>query len=152
LQTAFHTAIHAFNVRGVKHFANISDPQIPAALAPVVAGVSSLNDFKPAPNLVKGPAAHWNSAAGRFQPEFTASISGANYLFVTPGDAATIYNSPNSMNTKLPNGQAPYDGTGVAIGVIGTTALDNSGLWYRSLFGLPNAATSSMVIDGDPEI
>ena len=49
VRSAFRTAIHYFDVRGVRHIANRSDPQIPAALAPAVAGVVSLNDFKPHP-------------------------------------------------------------------------------------------------------
>jgi pro-kumamolisin-like protein len=46
---AFRTEIHYFDVRGVRHIANLSNPQIPAALAPAVAGIVSLNDFKPRP-------------------------------------------------------------------------------------------------------
>ena len=46
---AFRTAIHYFDVRGVRHIANLSNPQIPTALAPAVAGIVSLNDFKPRP-------------------------------------------------------------------------------------------------------
>ena len=149
VQAAFHTAIHRFNIHGAQHFANIADPQIPAALAPVVAGVSSLNDFKPTPNLVKGPVAQWNTQAGRFIPELTATVSGNKYLFVTPGDAATIYNSPNNMNAKFANGQTAYDGTGVVIGVVGTTGLDNTGTWYRTLFGLPAATNNAIIFDGD---
>ena len=149
VEAGFHTAIHTFNVQGRRHYANISDPQIPAALAPVVAGVTSLNDFKPTPNFVKGPAAHWNVKEGRFIPELTGTVSGTQYLFVTPGDAATIYNSPNSMNAKLASGQTAYDGTGVIIGVVGTTSLDNSGVWYRTLFGVPDATNNAIIIDGD---
>src|SRR5580698_1336221 len=44
---ALHTSIHNLNVKGVHHVANFNDPQIPAALAPVVAGVVSLHDFEP---------------------------------------------------------------------------------------------------------
>jgi subtilase family serine protease len=47
VRAAFHTEIHNLEVNGVAHIANMSDPQIPAALAPVVAGIVSLNDFKP---------------------------------------------------------------------------------------------------------
>src|SRR5581483_275822 len=36
VRDAFHTEIHAFNVRGESHIANSGDVQIPAALAPVV--------------------------------------------------------------------------------------------------------------------
>ena len=46
VQQAFHTAIHSYVMaNGEQHWANSTDPQIPAALAPVVAGVSSLNNF-----------------------------------------------------------------------------------------------------------
>jgi subtilase family serine protease len=38
VRAAFHTEIHRLNVKGEKHVANMSDPKIPAALAPAVAG------------------------------------------------------------------------------------------------------------------
>ena len=47
VRAAFHTEIHQLNVNGVKHIANVSDPKIPAALAPAVVGVVSLHDFLP---------------------------------------------------------------------------------------------------------
>ena len=43
VRAAFHTEIHAFDVDGERHFANVSDPQIPAALAPAVAGIVALH-------------------------------------------------------------------------------------------------------------
>ena len=43
------TEIHKFRVNGEDHWANTSDPQIPAALAPVVAGFASLNNFPESP-------------------------------------------------------------------------------------------------------
>ena len=49
VQQAFHTHIHQLNVEGEKHIANVSNPQIPAALAPAIAGIVSLNDFRPRP-------------------------------------------------------------------------------------------------------
>ena len=49
LREAFHTEIHQLEVNGEPHISNMSDPQIPAALAPVVKGIFSLNDFKPHP-------------------------------------------------------------------------------------------------------
>jgi hypothetical protein len=45
VRDAFRTEIHRYIVNGAEHFANSSDPQIPAALAPVVAGVVSLHNF-----------------------------------------------------------------------------------------------------------
>ena len=44
---AFQTEIHHLQVKGEKHIGNISDPRIPAALAPVVIGIVSLHDFRP---------------------------------------------------------------------------------------------------------
>src|SRR5208282_4885324 len=42
VRQAFHTEIHQYVVNGQAHWANASNPQIPAALAPVVAGINSL--------------------------------------------------------------------------------------------------------------
>ena len=41
VQEAFHTAIHQYVVHGETHWANASDPSIPAALTPAVAGILS---------------------------------------------------------------------------------------------------------------
>ena len=49
VREAFHTEIHHLNVNGTKHIANMSDPRIPAALAPAVVGIVSLHDFRPHP-------------------------------------------------------------------------------------------------------
>ena len=47
VREAFHTEIHYLEVNGQRHIANMSDPQIPEALAPAVAGVVSMHDFRP---------------------------------------------------------------------------------------------------------
>jgi Pro-kumamolisin, activation domain len=47
IRDTFHTEIHYLDVRGKTHFANMSDPSIPAALAPVVVGVVSMHNFMP---------------------------------------------------------------------------------------------------------
>ena len=46
VRNAFHTEIHKFVVNGEEHFANVSDPAIPEALSPVVAGVAALHNFR----------------------------------------------------------------------------------------------------------
>ncbi len=135
---AFRTSIHRYLIGGESHLANATDPVIPAALAPLVAGVASLHDFRPRPNLLKGPTATWNPAERRFQPDLTVTSGGSHYLFLAPGDAATIYDTPTSMNATLVAGHAQFDGSGVTIGIAGDTDLDFTGLLnYRSLFGLP---------------
>ncbi|UWZ83550.1 protease pro-enzyme activation domain-containing protein [Occallatibacter riparius] len=153
VEQAFRTSIHRFSIAGVEHLANVGDPQIPAALVPVIGGITSLNDFKPQPNIVTGPKAKWDANLRRFTPDLTISGSGTHYLLLGPGDAATIYNTPNSLNTRLASGQGPYDGTGVTIGVAGTTALTFVGdTFYRQMFGLEsfNIQGAVSVIDGNP--
>ena len=150
LQTAFHTAIRRYAIGTEEHWTNISDPMIPAALAPLVSGVASLNDFgKPRSYLVPGPKGKWNPTQHSFEPELTVTSGGTNYLFVAPGDAATIYDAPDSFNTKLQAGQTAYDGTGVTIGIVTNSDLNyDSFANYRALFGLSNLPLS-IVVDGN---
>ena len=56
VEEAFHTSIHSYLVNGKQHWANAADPQIPSALTPVVAGVASLNSFKPKAQYKRGPS------------------------------------------------------------------------------------------------
>ena len=70
VQEAFHTEIHQYAVNGEQHWANASDPQIPTALAPVVAGVNSLYDFASEPahhvvGRVLKVQGHGENSAGR---------------------------------------------------------------------------------------
>ena len=56
VREAFHAEIHNLEVNGEQHIANMSDPRIPAALAPAVVGVVSLNNFMPRPLNKPRPA------------------------------------------------------------------------------------------------
>jgi len=87
VRNAFHTEIHQYNVNGNEHIANATDPEIPAALAPVVVGFVSLNDFRPKAMVAKP------------RPNLTFKCTGCpdgfDNLVVyleTPPDFATIYN------------------------------------------------------------
>jgi len=79
LREAFRTDIHYLEVDGVRHYANMNDPEIPAALAPAVAGLVSLHDFRPRPML-------------RMRPKYTYTDSNGTFQAVTPADLAAIYN------------------------------------------------------------
>ncbi|MGC2620795.1 MAG: protease pro-enzyme activation domain-containing protein, partial [Acidobacteriaceae bacterium] len=120
IQNTFHTAIHTYAVNGQTHFANATDPQIPAALAPVIAGVGPLNDFHPKPNYIRGQNGHWDPSTHSIQPGLTLLEGTEPFLFVDPADAATIYDTPNkNLNLKFPANGTNYDGTGVTIGIAG---------------------------------
>ena len=49
IQKALHTEIHRFLVEGKMHYANATDPTIPAALADMVRFFRGLDDFEPEP-------------------------------------------------------------------------------------------------------
>lgn len=90
VRQAFHTDLHKFVVNGQAHWANISDPQIPAAIAPVVDGLTSLHSFfkKPMHVIVR--------ASTQVQvhpgPKPSVSFAGGNFGMI-PSDWATIYNA-----------------------------------------------------------
>ena len=50
VRRAFATEIHALEVDGSPHYANVGNPRIPSALSPAVHGVVALHDFRPRPN------------------------------------------------------------------------------------------------------
>lgn len=153
IQQAFHTSIHIFQVKGVSHFANTSDPQIPAALAPVIAGIAPLNDFRPKPGVVQGPRSHYSTAEHRIQPDLTLQDqNNNNYLVVDPADAATIYDAPNSVLNASYSG-TKYDGTGVKLGIVGVSNIEIQDIVnYRTAF-LGEASGSvnkpTVIVDGD---
>ena len=72
-------------MNGAKHIANMSDPRIPAALAPAVAGVVSLNNFMPRPMNQPRPAYTYPGC------DYLPGVPSDCYA-VVPGDLATIYN------------------------------------------------------------
>ena len=139
VEAAFHTEIHQYLVNGEWHFANATEPFIPAALAGVVSGISSLHNFSPKPRLV------------RPKPRVTSSVTG-NHL-MQPADFATIYNLTGLYNSGI-------DGTGQTIAVAGQTDLvtDNNGnfsdiVTFRQNSGLstpPNLVVQ--LVSSDPGI
>ena len=156
VEQAFHTEIHKYSVNGSDHWANVSDPQIPQALAPVVAGINSLHNF------LKAPAHHVAGAFSKsrttgevkaFQPGFTISdpsfCGGAgDCYFVGPNDFATIYNV-----LPLWNASSAIDGTGQNIAIIGRSDILLQDVRdFRTLFGLP-ANDPKFIVDGaDPGV
>lgn len=55
IKDAFHTEIHRYIAGGETHYANASDPAIPAALAPVVSLIRGLDDFRLPPGVRPKP-------------------------------------------------------------------------------------------------
>jgi len=141
IRNAFQTEIHSYIIEGEEHHANNRDPQIPAVLAPIVAGLVTLNDFPAKPHstllgtATVDPATHKITADWTFRQGLYA---------LAPGDFAVQYNL-NPVYT------AGTNGSGVTIGIIGASNVDPSVVaTYRSFFGLP-ANPVNIILDGaDP--
>ena len=118
IRQAFHTEIHYLDVNGKRHIANMSDPQIPKALAPALTGIISLHDFKPHAYYAK-----------RF-PDYTFSCDGSTCYALVPADFQTIYNL-NPVYT------AGITGAGITVAVVeDTNSYDNDWATYVKTFGL----------------
>src|ERR1700678_4129400 len=140
VQSAFHTAIHKYTINSQEHWANASDPSIPAALTPAVAGIASLNNFpKRAAHRFAGTFAR-DMATKKMKavtPEFTflGGCAGANTecYALAPYDFATIYN-------VLPLWNAGITGSGQTIAIVSDSDVNPADLTnFRSLFGLAAA-------------
>lgn len=143
IRSAFHTEIHTYSVNGEQRHANNLDPQIPAALAPLIAGITPMNDFQPKSYIKVLGKASYDPSTHKFVPNW-GFPNGQGLLNLGPGDFAVQYDL-NPLYT------AGVTGTGVTIGLIGASNVDPVVVaTYRSFFGLP-ASPVNVVIDGlDP--
>ncbi|MGH9759068.1 MAG: S53 family peptidase [Candidatus Acidiferrales bacterium] len=141
VQEAFHAAIHKYVVNGHEHWANSSNPSIPTALTPVVAGVSTLHNFFPKPASRSFGTFQRNKKTGevkRIRPQFSFPASGGcgelnstSCFAIGPSDFAAIYGVQSLWASGI-------DGTGVTIAVVGQSDINPADISdFRSLFGLP---------------
>ena len=150
VRQAFHTEIHKYVVDGKEHWANASNPQIPAALAPVVAGFASLNNFPRNPLTHSLGTFTRSKATGEVQPLFTYPVScgsGTCYYFaIGPADFATIYNLASLWSSGT-------DGSGQTIAVVGETNINPQDVAdFRAMFGLPVNPPNIILNGPDPGI
>jgi len=127
--STFHTSIHHYYSAGHMHRANAADPEIPEALAGLVAGIASLHDFHSSPALSAiMPAA---------DPDFTNGTA----HYVAPADFATIYD-------VAPLYAGGIDGTGTSIAVVARSNVRLADLQsFRSMVGLP-ANSPTVILNG----
>jgi len=134
VESALQTQIHHYVVGGVRHYAPATEPSVPSALASVVLGFRSLDDFRLKPRLKT--ARH----------KFTSNLSGNHFL--VPDDVWTIYDIRNLYSAGI-------DGTGQKIAVMGQTDVLISDIrTFRSNSGLPPNDPSLILVPGstDPGI
>jgi subtilase family serine protease len=159
VEEAFHTSIHSFQTADAQFYSNTTDPQIPAALAGVVMGIAHLNTISPRPHSVHGTPGQLNPQTKRLEPIAGASAteaspmltSGSDFLYIVPGDAATIYDTPNSFNANYTGtgcgSSTGCTGAGVKIGVGGEAAISTTIVTaYRNTYLGSSYATAPTIV------
>jgi hypothetical protein len=159
VEEALHTSIHKYAVNGEEHWANASDPQIPTALVPIVAGVQALNNFPPSHySHIAGVVSREKSSGQLTSPKplFTLPSNGcgvqsSDCYGVGPYDFATIYDVDPAWNAS-----PAIDGTGQTIAIVGETDINPQDVTdFRNFFGLPAYGQSggpklNIIHDGPP--
>lgn len=147
VRSAFQTEIHHFLVNGRLRQANSADPQIPAALTPVVRGIVTLHNF-PRKSMKHDAGGFVGNKENRARPLFTTTSgcgSGHNQpcYVVGPADFAKIYNLPPTTTA---------DGTGVTIALVADSNINPTDVAdFRTLFGLSANFTSANIILNGPD-
>jgi len=138
VESGLHTAIHKYTVNAEDHWANVNDPQIPAALAPAISGVLSLHNFPKKPLFVRSGRTGTAKVTPGAKPQVNFS---GNSHGLAPADFAKIYNINSGTMT----------GAGTTIGVIARSNINVSDVsQFRAFFGLP-AKDPQVIVNGpDP--
>jgi hypothetical protein len=136
VRRAFATEMHRFMVRGEEHFANVGDPQIPSALAPVVLGVVSLHNFRKQSHIKRFGKFRRDLTTGEIRPLFTFTDVNGQFFGMGPADFAKIYNIP-----------AGADGTGQSIAIVGRSNINHQDVTdFRTMFGLPAYSACNLAV------
>ena len=136
VREAFGTPIHRFAVNGEQHWANVSNPTIPTAIAPVVAGIDSLHNFqKQAQHTSLGAYSATSRKLISSSPAYTfwGGTGTANQYALAPYDFAAIYDLL-PLWTATPTA---ITGAGQTIAIVGRSdinPLDAEAFW--NFFGL----------------
>jgi uncharacterized protein (TIGR03437 family) len=133
LQAAFRTEFHHYLVDGEQHFANATDPSIPAALQGAVRAIHGLNDFRLKPKAKLQRMLDGTSPQPRYN-----STSGDHYL--SPDDLAVIYGIKRLHDAGL-------TGSGQTIAVAGQTRIALTDLdQFRAKFNMPAGDPDTLLV------
>jgi len=137
VQESFHATMHKYVVAGESHWANANDPQIPAALAPVVSGVWSLHNFRKKPqSQLAAQRIEAKVASPTSHPEFT---SGSGLHALMPADYYVIYNI------------TPRFGISGSIGIVGRSNINLQDVTYFHYWTFDQAMQPTVIVNGpDP--
>ena len=132
VEAAFQTEIHRYLVGGELHFANATEPSLPAALTGMVTAIRGLHDFRPTARKI------------RYAPAYTSGVDGTTH-YLTPDDIATIYDVRPLLN-------AGFDGAGQKVAIVGQTQVDVGDIHqFRTAFNLPPNDPQLLLVPGLPD-
>lgn len=147
INRAFRTSMHHFEANGQRHIANSSDISIPSALAPLVGGVLSLNDFRARPAHARVMSVKRNSQGNlvSVDPNYTTTDGNGNTVhYLAPADFQKIYNVSPLLAKHL-------DGKGTSIAIPGRSDIYLADVQtFRRLFGLPRNDPNFIINGPDP--
>jgi len=132
VEAALHVEIHNFLVDGEMHFANATEPSVPAAIQPFTIGFSGLDDFKlkPARQVAK-PIPHGGGVGGQYD--------------LAADDLWTIYDT-------LPLYALGAMGGGMQLAVIGQSDVNLADIAsYQTDVGLPANPPVKLLVPGSPD-
>jgi subtilase family serine protease len=139
VNNAFQTEIRQYNVAGVNHLANATDPKIPEALSGAIAGVVKLHDFRHSPHAA---LSKMQASINPTNPQYT---NGSAHN-LTPADYAIIYD-------LSPLYTAGINGTGQSIAVIARSNIYLSDAQnFRNTFGLKANDPKFIITNSDPGV
>ncbi|MGA3082280.1 MAG: Ig-like domain repeat protein, partial [Terracidiphilus sp.] len=139
---AFQTRIHRYLDHGETRLASATDPSVPAALAPVIAGLAPAGGYHPQSQLKVLGQVQFDARTHQATPLWTYPEGGGVVFVMAPGDFATQYD----INPVYKSG---ITGAGESIAIVSASNVDLSLVQaYQTLFGLtPNLPV--VVVDGD---
>lgn len=131
VEAAFRTEIHNYLVNGETHYANASEPSVPAAFSSVVKGIRGLTNFRLKPRMLRASRVKVHYTNGSCDP-----------YCVAPDDFATIYD-------VTPLYSAGINGTGQKIVVAGQIEVNLSDIeQFRGMFNLPANDPQLVLVPG----
>jgi len=150
LREAFQTEIHSYKVVTKKgevetHYANSRDPQIPAAFAGLIAGISPMNSFHGKPLVEVAGKTKYDQKTHQARAQWTYPVDdqGDVILELGPGDFAMQYDMASVYKSGI-------TGSGESIGILSASNVDLSVVSaYRKLFGLSTTNLPTIVVDGN---
>ncbi len=143
-RSAFHAQIHQYAVNGETHYANAGDPQIPAALSPVVGGFVSLNNFRVDSYAKYLGKAQYDPSTDHATPAWTMGSSNSFSLVLSPQDYTVQYD----LN---PLYAAGTNGSGQTIAILNESNVNIDLVnQFRSLFSLPYNPPQVIIDGNDP--